>query len=230
MTYRIAFVRFNLSDENTYPVNCDRADIEAGVKVVVETPEQEKKFKIALVENVQFKNWNCKNSIICLHSEVQREPDGSWTANRDYLQNGQIHNVGQLQERLAAEGWKRYVPRQSTWRVAYSLQVGADTADILFRKNGIDLRASSQSVDHWYYLSEIDLFEFCWSFAKCWKTGKGDLGDFFIQKGRRFPKPSRSRNELGDIYDVMSGGSGGAAYLGDGIWIGPSGRTWDEHR
>jgi hypothetical protein len=230
VTYRIAQVRFRKSDDYTYPVNCDRADIEPGDKVIVKTPNRDKKFQTALVDSVEFLNWNCKNSIVCLYSEVERRPDGSWSANQEFLCNGQIHTIRQLQDRLRASGWKSRFPRGSTYQVIFELQVRGEAAEIRFRKNGIDLRTSSRSVNHWYFESEIDLLEFCWSFAQCWQTGVDGYDKFFEAKGRSFPKSMRSSAGLSGLYEALSGGSGGSAYLGDGIWIGPGGHTWEEHR
>lgn len=110
MSYRIANVRFRLSDEQTYPVNCFRADLQAGQKVIVETPNQDKRFKTAVVERVEFKNWECQNTLVCLQSEVIRFPDGTWTYRMDHLQNGQIHRVCDLEDRLLTAGWARTFP------------------------------------------------------------------------------------------------------------------------
>ena len=229
MTYRIANVRFNRSHEQSYPVNCDRADIVAGDEVVVEMPGLAQTFKIALVDSVEFKNWNCKNSIVCRRAEIRHGQNGSWSVDRTYLNNGQIHTLADLQARLRAAGWRPDIPRQSTWKVVYTLSAGGNAAEILFRKNGIDFRLAGKLVSHWFFESGIDLYEFCWSFAERWRTQAGDYAEFFQQKGSRFPKP-HMQNDLHDIYMAISGGGGSRAYLGDGVWIGRGGNSWDEHR
>ncbi len=231
MSYRIANVRFSLSDEQTYPVNCFRADVKAGHKVVVEMADQNKRFKTAIVESVEFKNWNCQNSILCLHSEVIRAPDGTWSFELSHISNGQIHQVRDLEDRLLAAGWSRNYPaRKYTYRVIYSYLSDGGTAEVRIRKNGIDFRAPGRSVNHWFYHSEIDLLELCWSFAERWRTESVCLEDHFKPRGTAFPRPTGSRDELADIYGAISDGTGGNAYLGDGVWMGAGGSTWDEGR
>jgi len=193
-------------------------------------PEQAEEFKIAFVEDVQFKNWNCKNSIACRLSEVKPVTSGGWEVAYDYRGSGHLHTVEDLLDRLSQAGWVSHVPAQSTWRVAYELVRGESKAVILFRKNGIDLRAEGTWVNHWYHDSGVDLLEFCWEFAVAFAEQTGGYEKFFEQKGTRFPKPPRRRSDLEDIYDAFSIGDGSAAYIGDGIWMGSSGRSWDEGR
>jgi hypothetical protein len=223
-------VRFNPEEEQTYPVNCDRADIQPGTVVIVQTPDQEKKFKKARVENIEFKNWNCKNSIVGCYSELEIAPDRSWAFNTDYLTNGQIHHLRDLQLRLRDTGWTGEKPRQSTWKIIYRLRIGEGSASIAFRKNGIDIGADGKGAQHWYFDSEVDLCDLCWRFAESWRNQSGEYDEFFKPRGRKFTKPQGARSDLGDIYDAISGGTGGAAYLGDGTWLGSGGRSWDEHR
>lgn len=246
MSYRIAQVRFR-GNEQTYPVNCYRADIEAGDVVIVEMPDQNA-LKTAFVTNIEFKNWNCRNSILCLSSEITFYPSGDYKVETDYRSNGMIHTLDDLWARLRRSGWVPHRPAQKSFKVVYSLVRGQKTASMWFRRNGIDFRLSNfdsggpateggadaplqaRAVAHWYHNSEVDLYQLCIAFADTFSAGRSDWDEFFVPRGKKFAKPSTPGfgHELRDIYDAISSGGGGPAYLNDGVWLGPSGKLWND--
>lgn len=227
MSYRIAYVRFR-AGERTYPVNCNRADLEVGDLVIVDMNEGSD-FKTARIAEIVFKNWNCKNTIFCLRDELKTDKAGKSFVEITYRAEGLLHSVEDVYRHLESRGWVHHKPKQSTWRAAYTLVRSSESVTILFRKNGIDFRMRDKSVAHWYHESEVDLYVFCLDFANDFEIGAKDHERFFVAKGQPFQKPATAaRDDLSDIYDVVSGNNGGPAYLGDGVWLGPGGRVWSD--
>ena len=97
-------------------------------------------------------------------------------------------------------------------------------------------------VRHYLAHTKFNLFEGIYRFARAFMENSADYDRFFTpvgSKDRRTPKlktlseqrrgESRSGegNEMADIYDAISGGSDGPAYLGDGMWLDSSGSVHD---
>jgi hypothetical protein len=133
----------------------------------------------------------------------------------------------------------------------------SNVAYIFVRKNGIDIQmlprpdnqivkpysmheisfSEGKMVQHCLAHTTFNLFEGVLRFSKSFIENEADLERYFIPQGRsdkrteelkREAREKRaSRDEMLDIYDACSGGDGGPAYLGDGMWISSDGRLHD---
>ncbi|MBR0651607.1 hypothetical protein GXW78_18195 [Roseomonas terrae] len=236
MTYRIALVRFT-PDERKYPVNCPRSDINAGEHVIVHMPNRAEKLRNAVVDEVQFLNWNCVNTIIGVESEVTYLPNQEYTVNRRPKNTSVPDTPQDVGRALLARNWRLYHPSSNVWRGVYLKTTRQRTALIASRKNGIDFQiiqgslphtegrkiyisvGNGKFVRHSYYNSGVDLYQYCLDFAQAAEDLSNDCAPFFVSKGERRPKGSWERNDLKDIYDAITDGLGGSAYLSDDVWI-----------
>ncbi|WNG38766.1 hypothetical protein F0U61_37665 [Archangium violaceum] len=249
MSVLIAFVRFKTS-ERSYPVNCHRTDLAPGDVVYVEMPQQ-RVFKLATIERVEFQGWPCVNTIVGRRDEATRAERGGL---RIYPgPNARFATTADdLRRQLSARGWKGAPTVSTTFRLAlWSLGEGR-TAFVMIRARGLNLllrdvaeppvfvgrKASipvreGRFVSHWYNGARENLHDLALEFAKTFETGAGRDGAafdrFFVPQGGRPRRPPRSPREDGleDIYAAISGGSGAPAYLGDGLWVHPDG-SWSE--
>lgn len=102
----------------------------------------------------------------------------------------------------------------------------------------------SKIARHRYYHSKRCIFEFIADFAEAFSKNENDLGFYLNPIGEDGPKKSevsdfrvgKSANKdyksndgltSSELYNIMSDGSGGPAYLGDGIYIGSDGSTFE---
>lgn len=238
MPHRVAYVRFTKSGD-TYPVNCNRADLSRDDIVVVEMSATDT-LKVARVDRIDFQNWNCSNSIICRRSEYEKSLDGGYRVNRLGSRPPFPETIAQLGNRLIAAGWKSYEPASKAWRSILGKAFLTHSASIVFRKNGIDFQffdtpilpvfdgnkmsyspGSHGTVRNWFYYAGEDLVEKAWNFSQELESDVPEIAKFFEQAGRRPPKRANfsERDDLGDIRQAINGGMGGPAYLCDGVWI-----------
>lgn len=96
---------------------------------------------------------------------------------------------------------------------------------------------------HRYYHSKRCIFEFIADFAQAFSQNESDLTFYLKEIGENGPKKSdvsdfqvgRANNSntgdggltLGELYNIMSDGRGGPAYLGDGVYLGSDGTTFE---
>lgn len=239
MTYRVAHVRFAES-EQTYPVNCNRADLQPGDRVVVEMPDQAKRLKVAHVDRVEFLNWNCANTIVCRRSEFMSNDDGTWSVKREQPATPVLETLDDLATRLRQMGWQSFWPKSKVWRTVYAREYRHAGALIALHSKGMAFQVleagcnlgifgrsisvaptRGRFVRHVYHASEEDLLKFAVLFAEDVGRDGADLKPYFEPKGHRPSKGpmTHERNELAEIRDAINGGAGGPAYLGDGVWI-----------
>ncbi len=97
-------------------------------------------------------------------------------------------------------------------------------------------------VRHYLAHTKFNLFEGIYRFARAFMENSTNYDRFFTPIGskdkrtsklktlseqRRWESRSGEGNEMVDIYHAISGGSGGPAYLGDGMWLDSSGGVHD---
>ncbi|MGN6848882.1 MAG: hypothetical protein ACTHJK_05345 [Sphingomicrobium sp.] len=236
MTYRIAHVRFARADR-TYPVNCHRADLRPGDRVIVEMPKK-RCLKVAEVDRVEHLNWDCANTLLCRESEFRTNSDGSWFVDRSPGAGERIETLEDLGNALRRRGWEAYSPTGNVWRTAYTKSMAHVDAVIAARANGIDFQLISgptnlgisgtsiairprdgRFVRHSYYASAVDVIELAFDFAVAADQPGSDLDRFFAPVGTKRPKPARDADDLSELRRAINGDLGGPAYLGDDVWI-----------
>lgn len=251
MSVLIAFVRFKNS-EQSYPVNCHRVDLGPGDEVYVKMPAQ-RVYKLATIERVAYQGWACVNTIVGRRDEASRDAQVGWciVPGPNARFTTIVDDVG---NRLRARGWKGAPTVASNFRYALWNVGRRSTAFILIRARGLNfvLRDSTQSpelvgrkvrvsategrcVSHWYNGASENINDLALAFAQAFDADAGAdaaaLDRFFVPQGGAPSRPPRRRgegeDELASIYDAISDGSGGPAYLGDGLSLGPGG-SWIE--
>lgn len=135
MSYIIAFVEFT-TPGNTYSVECLRTDIKVGDAVLVQVPN--KRITPATVVHVGYLNWNCAGQIKGKLSEGMRGDDGYWTLKNSQKVIGFATNDVFIAE-LKRRGWVS-LKHQQTYRAALTNSNQTLSANVLVRKNGIDLQ------------------------------------------------------------------------------------------
>ena len=254
MSYIIAFVRFPESDSD-YPANCFRTDLQKGDAVVVRLGDG--RLRPAVVEMLQYLNWQCRAVVECKVSEAVETGDGTLTSPPGSPLHVGLATHQALARVLKVGGWVPLLHRSNVYTILFSFTNKTQTANILFRKNGVDLQilperlpaapvpmsscdvsiAIGQVVRHHLAHTTFNLFEGIHRFAKAFANESGDYERFFVSVGSRDKRTSkqknnspRPRNELLEIYGAISGRSGGDGYLGDGIWIDSGGGMHDRGR
>lgn len=179
--------------------------------------------------------------------DLQKREVHNCRSNRSVMTN--IHS---LMDALNMLGYEAHIPRASTWRVAFSASNASSTIIFLLRKHGVDFRVfekiealqfdeegklclgGGHLVRNFYNGSDVNIFEFIFDIAIRFITNCPLDKAMFAGKGKARPRNGTYRtdgaSELGDIYSAVSGGGGGAAYLGDGIWIKSDGSSSDNGR
>lgn len=242
MSYRIAHVRFAPGDR-TYPVNCHRTDLRSGDRVVIEMVKGDRRLKRAEVDSVEHLNWNCKNQILCLETEFQRDGRGGWSVIRAPATLTPIDTLHDLKSAIYARGWTALRPTSNVWKVIYARDMPHAGAAIAFRTNGIDFQLTALGTDvgirgdritlspgtgrfvrHWFYNSAVDIMHLALNYALAVEVTGADLSRFFEQVGTSPPKGraphwNAGADELSQIRDAINDGSGGPAYLCDDVWI-----------
>ena len=251
MSYIIAFVKFPESDSD-YPAGCFRADLKTGDAVVVRLADG--RLRPAVVETLQYLNWICSAFIECKVSEATEASDGTLSPPTGSPLHVGLATHQALARALRRDGWVPLKHYSSVYKILFSLSNKTQTANILLRKNGVDLQilpdrlatapapmsvcdvsiTLGRVVRHHLAHTTFNLFEGIHRFAEAFVDNSNDYDRFFIPVGsrdKRTPKlkalSQRSRNEMLEIYGAISDGSGGHAYLGDGIWVDSGGGMHD---
>lgn len=236
MTYINAFVVLDRS-EKEYPVNCLRADIQVGDRVIITGPDN--RAKIGRVERLEFHNWNCRWTIRCLASEADNQSGRVSIDLNVPIKRGPVA-VYDVPRHLAATGWRRRSVASRQFKVGYSLSNTSHVCHVLVRTNGFDVAFSeggtsreeldkplsisdgSLHVRHSLNESGINLIAHMIEFADAFRSDRADIEKFLVRIGsssKKKPEVEKGDTSMGDIYDALTGGTGGAAYLGDGGWL-----------
>lgn len=246
MSYIIAHVAFDKSGK-TYPVNCLRTDIAVGDEVVVKM--NNRPLKWARVDDINYLNWGCQNTIECLASEAQFTADGIVLPPGESLSIKGLARPYELAVSLFKMGW---VPRRAAskmYRMAYSAANQSQTALILMRKNGIDVqiinglpaegmkpnsvlsisRTDGPFIGQPFHGSLHNILERTLSFAEAFLRNATHLEEMItpLQTNKALPSPPpRMRSGEDDLYSAL-GGSGEPIYLSDGVWLTSGGGAHD---
>jgi hypothetical protein len=199
MSYIVAFIQLS-GRGNIYPVQCLRTDVVAGDEVLVQMPE--KPVLVAHVTDVAYLSWMCAGQIKGKVSEAQQREDGSWALRGCPSVVGLATN-GVFVTQLKLRGW---VPLKSTSvhsdALTYSNE--AESANILLRRNGIDLQilskrrampkplvlpkdviGDSRFVRHYFSHTTFNLYEGILRFAESFMANERNYDRFFISVGRK---------------------------------------------
>lgn len=218
-------------------MNCHRADLVCDDIVVVQMPEGER-LKLARVERVEFLNWKCANTILCLRSEYVKAKDGSFAIIPEPNRDRGMETLGDLGSFLINSGWRSFKPTSKAWKRIFAKSFNTDSAAIIFRLNGIDYQIfstpivpgisgdwmsysiqNSDPIRNWFYYTERDLFEHTRGFALELDKSDRELSPFLAGMGAKPEKRVKERDDLDDIRSAINGPAGGPAYLCDDVWI-----------
>jgi hypothetical protein len=260
MSYIVAFVQFSTRGD-VYPVECFRTDISVGDAVLVQIPER--RLASATVVQVRNLSWKCVGQIRGKISEAVQDQDGYWSLGACPTVVGQATNEVFIAE-LKRRGW---IPLKlgNVHMAALTNSNGTGSANILVRRNGIDLQIlparresvprpfslSQESVSegrfvrHYFSHTTFNLYEGILRFASSFMADEGNYDRFFKSVGSSDRRTEEQKHEtenrrrlrtessdgeadgMAEYYDMMSDGSGGPIYAGDGIWVGPGGSMHD---
>ncbi|MBM2711068.1 hypothetical protein JQK88_07360 [Mesorhizobium caraganae] len=248
MGYIIAHVAFD-SKGQVYPVNCYRTDIGIGDDVVVRMKEGTLKW--ARVADLNYLNWNCRNTIECLGREATSTRDGIVLPRGESLSVRGMTRPIDLAIHLTGIGWIRRRPANKAYRVAFTATNERRTGLILMRKNGVDVqllpglpdeemkrdsllrisRLRSPFFEQGLGGSEQNVFMRIAAFAEAFLRDDPGLEDLLVPLRSTKTLPARPRNirEADDEDDLYSffGGMGEPVYMGDGIWLTSGGGAHD---
>ncbi|RZN98124.1 hypothetical protein EKG40_31435 [Pseudomonas moorei] len=246
MSYIIAFVRFADSEMN-YPVACYRTDIRPSDPVLVRLANL--KLKPATVEKIAYLNWDCKGRIECKLSEdiASKIPSGKPLSNLEITFG--LATMEATVEHLKHSDWIPVRPVSKQYRIGLTNCNKTQTANIFFRRNGIDLQilperypsrpkafskvsfslSEGRTVRHFLSQSKFNLYEGVSRFANCFISNEEDYDRFFKSVGSsdRATQEVKNRilrsnpeNEM-SLRQALSGceDAMGRIYLCDDIYI-----------
>lgn len=257
MSYIIAFVSFSESGKE-FPVQCFRTDLRVGDAVVVRRTDG--KLKIAIISQLQYLNWDCNGRIECRREEASIDEAGNIGLPKGAPLHIGISTQDTLVKSLKASGWIPIKSSQKMYRAVVACVNESHVSYIFTRKNGIDIQvipkvsespvkpysyydgslSDGRVVRHSLAHTTFNLLEGVLRFANSFQNNEEDLDRYFVPQGstdkrtaelkQKVKERKASRNEILDIYDACSDGSGGSAYMGDGVWIDVCGSLQDRGR
>lgn len=247
MSYIVAFVKYR-EGKGTYPVNCWRTDLAVGDGVVVRQMSDREVLKEAVVIDLQFLNWRCKNYIECRSTECTYGPDGIALPVPSKTLHGMTRPID-LWHVLKPRGWKLRKPAARQFKSAFFAFNGKENCTMFFRSNGIDIQIfpgsgsplhydngtvgfsslQGRHVRHTLSHSGINVYEHVDEFAAVFLKAD-DYARFMKPLGTTDKRTDKLRQmaaeHSGDgLYATLGGDGLGPIYLGDGLSIGP-GDSW----
>lgn len=246
MSYIVAHVAFDNSG-TSYPVNCNRTDIVVGDEVVVRM--QDRPLKWARVVDLNYLNWNCRNTIECLAREAHFTENGIVLPDGESLSvHGLVHPYD-LAVHLYRIGWVPGRAANRAYRKAYTAANRTQTGLIMMRKNGIDVQiiesvpSREMKPNSWVSISKADgpiirqpfhgslhnIIERTAAFAEAFLRNESRLEEMVtpLQTTKVLPKPPRrTKEEEDNLYSAL-GGTGEPIYLSDGVWLTSGGGAYD---
>lgn len=254
MSYIIAFVKF-LDSTKIFPVECFRTDLALNDQVIVRLGSGE--LRHALIMQKKYLNWDCKGRVECKVSEAGENNFGEIVLPRGCPIISGVATPTAFVSAARSLGWIPQKPSQRMYKNVLARVNETSTAYIFVRRNGIDIKiiertggdelrpyglcqcslSEGRVVRHSLAHTSFNLFEGVLRFCKSFDGNETDLDRYFVAVGdsdkrtEELKEVSRARksqrSEMQDIYDACSDGSGGPAYLGDGMWITSGGRIDD---
>lgn len=254
MSYIIAFVSFSDSDKE-FPVQCFRTDIKTNEEVVIRRTDG--KLRLAKALYTKYLNWDCKGRIECKKSECTFDPLGEVILPKGSPISYGLSTPELLIKVLKSSGWIQIKTRQRIYRSVFANLNTTSIAYMFFRRNGVDIQVIQRDgeeiikpfsfyngsfnegkvVRHSFAHNTFNLLEGLQRFSNSFVNNENDLERYFVAQGQSDKRTEElkkqalerknSRNEMIDIYNACSDGSGGAAYLGDGMWISSDGSLND---
>lgn len=211
MSYIVGFVKFSNYSTKSYPVECYREDLSEGDSVIIEFDDG--RFHSAILETWEYLNWECKHRIFCKASEFKQT---------DQVIKKGFSDSKVLIDLLVERNWHLLSYRNKTYKAVLNNSNNTQTANILFRKNGIDIQllegktdsrhASDNSYDgslsegkvvrNYYAHTEENLLEHILRFSDVFMANKDSYDDFFIFKGSK-DKSVESRLVKSDIESII---------------------------
>lgn len=257
MSYIIALVRF-LDSQQPFPVECFRTDLAVDDQVVIRLGSGQLRY--ALIVAIKYFNWDCKGRIECKVSEAIEGRLGDIVLPSGSPITKGITTHATFVSAAKSLGWIPLKPSQRTYRNALGSTNDKNTAYVLVRRNGIDIKiientfgeslrlyglcqcslSEGITVRHSLAHTSFNLFEGVLRFCKSFDMNELSLERYFVPVGTSDKRTEElkamsvarksQRSEMQDIYNACSDGGGGPAYLGDGMWITSAGCIKDEGR
>lgn len=241
MSYIIAFVRFNES-ELDYPVECYRTDIKPGEEVVIRLANSV--LKPATVIRIAYLNWDCKGRIECKRSEAKsKKLSPEYRPDIAEITLG-LTTIDSMMLQLRKTGWTPLKPVSKQFRIAATHANNTDTANIFFRKNGVDLQilpgrphaapvnfsrinvslSEGRVVRHFLSQTTFNLYEGINRFAASFLANEDNYDRFFKSVGSSDRAKQEVKNRVEDrmtLREALAGCEDGSGriYLSDGIYI-----------
>lgn len=251
MSYIVAFVQFS-DGRAAYPVDCLRTDLVVGDDVLVRMGDG--RVARGQVTSLRYLNWDCKGLVLSKLSEGVMGEGGAVAPPRNAPIRVGLACREDMFKHLVGAGWKPINPPSKIYRNAVTATNETQRAHVLLRKNGVDLDLCDlteepneltdgmakppgyRSVHHYLPQTTFNLFEGIARFSSSFLRNEGNYDRFFNSVGtldrRTGEMKARRRrssdDDMADIYYAISDGSGGPAYLGDGMWLSSGGRLSDE--
>lgn len=253
MTYIVAYVRFPGSKID-YNVNCLRADILIGDKVLVRL--RDGRLRPGAVTRIVYQDWDCGGHVECTRAEAVSTPAGMVPPSRSPRVVGLVNTLT-MAHYLKSVGWSPLKSSSHTYRVIYAFVNGRDRANIWLRRRGVDLQViedytnlpkahgfpevginDGRTVRHALAKTTFNLYEGVARFAEAFAADTRDYDRFFRKVGsrkrqtvelmERLKKPlEREEQDFESMLYESLGGSGGLTYVGDGLYLGADG-SWHD--
>lgn len=239
MSYIIAFVQMQ-NTEGDYPVECLRTDIQSGDAVMVRLHDQ--RLRHATVLRTAYLNWDCKGRIECLMSEAIRDVDGSFLPPTDAPKVVGLSTMDAIVAHLRQHGWSPLRPNSKAYRYGLTHSNTTQTANIFFRKNGVDLQllperqkvrpapfartvvslAEGRCVKHFLSQTTFNLYEGIARFSQAFLANTNDYDRFFKSVGSSDRASSTVSNRIamanngedaGDLRSALRGCEDGSGRI-----------------
>ena len=236
MSYIIAYVKFPETSID-YPVECYRTDLKPEDSVLVSLADG--RIKQAVVTKLSYLNWECKSKIECKESEAIRTSEGLLQLPiGSPICNG-LATPSAVATALISRGWTP-LETFSYYNFVLTYSNENQTANIFFRKNGVDLQiissipeiklkphtrlpdelAHGRIVRHYLSQTSFNLFEGVLRFSGSFVSNEGNYDRFFVAVGskdkrtsdliKRLPAKASRGADGNDLSDLYDAFSGGS--------------------
>ena len=213
MSYIIGFIEFEDSSTD-YPVECFRTDLQPGDRVLVRIDNG--KLKPGIVTRLEYLNWNCKGRIECPIAEALVGDDGVLSPPPGSPISVGLASAQPVIARLKSEGWVPLKSSQNMHRSILSNSNSTQSANILFRRNGVDFQilpkrhdvapraysylkhavTEGRVVRHFLARTTFNLYEGVLRFSQSFMSNEGNYDRFFNPVGSRDKTTAELKNRL----------------------------------